>query len=120
MNWIRDNIRLGSRLALVALALQLVLSFGHFHGIATPKMAGANAASAIGPVQPASDRETDSAVDLCAICAVTAMASTALFATPPALPRLASAPFHYLTMAAGSLDPASPRAAFQPRAPPAS
>jgi hypothetical protein len=48
------------------------------------------------------------------------MATTALFATPPALPRLASAPFHYLTMAAGSLDPASPRAAFQPRAPPAS
>jgi hypothetical protein len=32
MKWFRSNIRLGSRLALVALAIQFLLSFGHFHG----------------------------------------------------------------------------------------
>ena len=31
MNWFRSNIQHGSRLALLALALQFVLSFGHFH-----------------------------------------------------------------------------------------
>jgi hypothetical protein len=32
MKWLRSNIRLGSRLALFALAIQFLLSFGHFHG----------------------------------------------------------------------------------------
>jgi hypothetical protein len=32
MKWFRSNIRLGSRLALLALAVQFLLAFGHFHG----------------------------------------------------------------------------------------
>jgi hypothetical protein len=32
MKWFRSNIRLGSQLALLALAIQFLLSFGHFHG----------------------------------------------------------------------------------------
>lgn len=32
MKWFRSNVRLGSRLALLALAIQFLLSFGHFHG----------------------------------------------------------------------------------------
>jgi len=40
MKWFRSNIRLGSRLALLALAMQFLLSFGHFHG------GGASVASA--------------------------------------------------------------------------
>src|SRR5215217_2807860 len=32
MKWFRSNIRRGSRLALFALAIQFLLSFGHFHG----------------------------------------------------------------------------------------
>src|SRR4030081_2334068 len=32
MRWFRSNIRLASRLALFALAIQFLLSFGHFHG----------------------------------------------------------------------------------------
>src|SRR5260370_28035600 len=31
MKWFRSNIRRGSRLALFALAVQFLLSFGHFH-----------------------------------------------------------------------------------------
>ena len=41
MKWFRSNIRLGSRLALLALAIQFLLSFGHFHG------GSASAASAL-------------------------------------------------------------------------
>jgi len=32
MRWFRSNIKHGSRLALLALAIQFVLSFGHHHG----------------------------------------------------------------------------------------
>jgi hypothetical protein len=32
MKWFRSNIKHGSRLALLALAVQFALSFGHFHG----------------------------------------------------------------------------------------
>ena len=39
MKWFRSKVRFGSRLALFALAMQFLLSFGHFHG-------GAQAASA--------------------------------------------------------------------------
>ena len=34
MKWFRSNIKRGSRLALFALAIQFVLSFGHFHAVA--------------------------------------------------------------------------------------
>ena len=34
MKWFRSNIKHGSRLALLALALQFGLSFGHFHASA--------------------------------------------------------------------------------------
>ena len=32
MRWFRSKVRFGSRLALFALAIQFLLSFGHFHG----------------------------------------------------------------------------------------
>lgn len=34
MKWFRSNLRFGSRLALFGLAIQFLLSFGHFHGVA--------------------------------------------------------------------------------------
>jgi hypothetical protein len=40
MKWFRSNIRMGSQLALLALAIQFLLAFGHFHG------GGASVASA--------------------------------------------------------------------------
>jgi hypothetical protein len=120
MNWFRTHIRPGSRLALIALALQLALSFGHFHGVDTPSTAVAQAGSAIGPVQPAPDRDNDAADDLCAICVATAMAGTALVAAPPALPLPQAVEFHRLAVAAGRAETNPARRAFQPRAPPAS
>lgn len=88
MKWFRSNIRHGTRLALLALAVQFVLSFGHFHAIAAAQATTSSAAhvenSSRG--EPNSNPDSDQAADLCAICAVVAMTSTA---TPaPALPPL--------------------------------
>jgi hypothetical protein len=138
MKWFRSNIKHGARLALFALAVQLALSFGHFHGIA------AQAAPAIpsGPVlsdashadrlpapyavsgstqQSPSDQDSDrQPADACAICAVMALANTLLFATPPLLLLPQAVEFLYLTTDAEFVHLNSARVAFQPRAPPAS
>jgi hypothetical protein len=121
MKWIRSNIQRGSRLALFALAVQFVLSFGHFHGVA------AQAAQALQSVSDAaqqqrqpnhdSDRQSN---DACAICSVVAMANAVLFATPPALLLPQAAEFSYLTTEAEFIHLNSPRVVFQPRAPPVS
>jgi hypothetical protein len=117
MKWFRSNIKHGARFALFAFAVQLALSFGHFHGIE------AQAAPSIQSAQqqpPASNHDSDQANDPCAICAVIALANTALFATPPVLLLPQAAEFPYLSTDAAfvHLDPAS--VAFQPRAPPLS
>ena len=116
MNWVRSNIKHGSRLALFALAVQFVLSFGHFHAIA------AQAAPAIQSLQQAPlDHDSDQpSGDPCEICAVIGMASTALSATPPLLALPQAVEFSYLTTDAGFVHLNSARVAFQPRAPPIS
>jgi len=118
MKWFRSNIRHGSRAALVALAIQFALSFGHFHGVA------AHAAPVIVSVQqqsPASSPDSDQQPgDTCAICAVMAMANTVLFATPPLLLLPQAIEFLRLTTDAEFVHLNAVRVAFQPRAPPIS
>jgi len=147
MKWFRSNIRYGSRLALLALAIQFGLSFGHFHGFAaqaSPAIQSgliqssqiqsstapfeASRASSLAatemagqPAQrqkPGSDRDSDS--DGCAICAVMAMANAILFATPPLLQLPQAVELLYLTTDAEFVHLNSVRVAFQPRAPPIS
>ncbi|HEY3677559.1 MAG TPA: DUF2946 family protein [Bradyrhizobium sp.] len=126
MKWFRSNIKQGSKLALSALAIQLALSFGHFHGIAhaAPAIQSriAVTAAAAGPQrQPASDHDSDRHTnDGCAICAVMAMANAVLFATPPLLELPQAAEFLYLTTDAEFVHLNAVRVAFQPRAPPIS
>jgi Protein of unknown function (DUF2946) len=136
MKWLRSNIKHGSRLALFALAIQFVLSFGHFHGVAaqaapavqsgaTQPYTGSfpvpDAVSKATRQQPASDHDSDQQPnDFCAICAVIAMANAVLFATPPVLQPPQAVEFLYLAADAGFVDPNSARVAFQPRAPPVS
>lgn len=107
MKWFRANIKHGSRLALLALAIQFVLSFGHFHPIEAAQAAPEFLQSALSQhrdsgsslvgtdtagqsaerqqQKPASDRDSGKTSDGCAICAVIAMANAVLFATPPLL-----------------------------------
>ncbi|WP_213737992.1 DUF2946 family protein [Bradyrhizobium sp. dw_411] len=138
MKWFRSNVQHGTRLALFALAVQFVLSFGHFHAIAAPavsalqsaatqldlsfasRLPAPQAVSKFTPQQPASDRDSDRQTDdFCAICAVVAMANAALSATPPALLLPHAVEFVYLTTDAGFVHLSPVRVAFQPRAPPA-
>ncbi len=139
MKWFRSNIRHGSRLALFAVAVQLVLSFGHFHGIAAqaaPAMQSAllqtgaydanglpaaAAADQTAQQQPATDHDSGQhPADGCAICAVMAMANNLLFATPPLLLLPQAVEFLYQTTDAEFVHLNSARVAFQPRAPPVS
>ena len=103
MKWFRSNIKQGSRLALLALAIQFVLSFGHFHGVAHAAPAIQSAASLTAPAAvrsrrppPTSDSDRH-ANDGCAICAVIAMANATLFATPPLLRLPEAVEFLYRT-----------------------
>jgi hypothetical protein len=73
MRWFRRNVRFGSWCALVALAVQLVLSFGHLH-IATSGVAATALTSAAEPLAgPPEDPPTPSkhsrVADYCTICA---------------------------------------------------
>jgi hypothetical protein len=148
MKWFRSNVRLGSRLALFALAIQFLLSFGHSHGSAAqaaPTLPGTkqpalhervgSAATGLGALVGVSREDTSRAIrhetssrhepsgqptDDCAICAVIALANALVVGTPPDLPGLNAAAFPHLIADAGVVDPDSPHVAFQPRAPPLS
>ena len=126
MKWFRSNIKHGSRLALLALALQFALSFGHFHTAAQAAPVIQSGLSYVlttagEPTQPASNPDSDQRPsDPCAICAVIALANTALFATPPLLLLPQAIEFLYLTTDAEFAHLYSAYPAFQSRAPPVS
>jgi hypothetical protein len=119
MQWFRANLKLGSRLALLALTLQIVLSFGHVHlgdfrhtvgGLAS---AGTQSVPSAPTRQPASDAD-----EYCAICAGIQLAATSLLPQAPRLPvPLASRPLEPVNCAA-AISFSARRAPFQSRAPP--
>jgi len=117
MGAVRTHIRFGAVLALLALALQLGLSFGHFHRIAAPLTAVADvvADAAGGHGHPSPDGLLP---DDCDICATIVMAGTVLHAQPPALP----VPVAFAPAEAPAGETVAPRAtsfaAFRSRAPP--
>lgn len=133
MKWFRKHIKTGSRLALFGLAIQLALSFGHFHAQAAPSIqsgpsradlgivAALDAANEIAQRQQPSSPDTDQQpADGCAICAVITLAGNVLFATPPVLQLPQAIEFLYLTTDAEFVHLNSAHTAFQSRAPPAS
>jgi hypothetical protein len=118
MNWFRSNIKHGSRLALLALAIQFALSFGHFHGVAA--QAAPTIQSEIQQQPASNDSDQQQPAEPCAVCAVMALANTALFATPPLLLLPQAIESLYLITDAAFVHLDHSRVAFQPRAPPAS
>jgi hypothetical protein len=138
MTWVRSNIKCLSRVALFALLVQFALSFGHFHAIASAATSAPQVGTALSEFsiagsltyqvadtqsarQPASNHDSDKhSGDVCAICAIVAMANAILFATPPALPVPQIIEFSRLTAEREFARVASASVAFQPRAPPIS
>jgi hypothetical protein len=121
MKWFRSNIRRVSHLALFALAIQFAASFGHFHALAAANNLTVQTTQSLSAPQPASDQGSpEHQGDICDICAVMAMANTALFATPPVVLLPLTIAFSYMRAAAEFVRVAHLRVAFQPRAPPVS
>jgi hypothetical protein len=141
MKWFRSNIRRGSQLALFALAIQFLLSFGHFHASsaqAAPAVAKSSAlhvangaatdalnkavravAFRAARLQTSSDHAPDGQLtDDCAICAVLALAGAMMVVTPPYLVGPQAVAFSHLITDAAPVDLNSAGFAFQPRAPP--
>jgi hypothetical protein len=78
MDWLRTNRRFCGALALFALALQLVLSFGHIHlrdfaGIPGTAVAQAQITAPHGPNDGAADQVNDG---YCLVCATVALSGT--------------------------------------------
>jgi hypothetical protein len=110
--------RLGSRLALFALLLQAVLSFGHYHADPT---VGDGARTCVGtPCSSASSDVGDPANHPdCPICATMALAGSLLLPAPTLLPRPTSAGVDTSLLGSDYGLAPTPYRLFETRAPPA-
>jgi len=120
MQWVRTNRRFGAWCALVAIALQVILSFGHAHrieGFRPGAQAAVHTQTTVERSDPAS-MPASLAFEYCAICAVVQMGASAV---PPEAPA-SGAPINagkvrfppYVEALAGALE----HRLFQARAPP--
>jgi hypothetical protein len=122
MRQVRTNSRWSTTwLALAAMALQLVLSFGHIHleRLASGSVRASVAASkAPSPQQNPIQHPANETEDFCAICATIHLASSSFLPDAPLLPvPFASRTIEQLShFTSVSVSPR--RAAFQSRAPP--
>ena len=120
MGWVQHHRRHGAMLALIALALQVVLAFGHVHlrGGGSPHRVIAGQASLAHPPLQAPAQIPSDDDDYCAICASIFLASSAFAPAPPQL--LVPASFrrieHYINAAQPLAEQL--RLAFRSRAPP--
>ena len=125
MRWFRDKIRQGTWLGLIALAINLGLSFGHVHTI-DGKISGRGIAAVAASIAStdAGDRQRqpgDGHADyLCPICMAATAIANALTSTPPALPVEFANVTIDRTIASVVALVEPQRAAFQSRGPPIS
>jgi hypothetical protein len=122
MRWFRAKRILGSRLALLALAVQFIVAFGHIHrddiyGFARTAAAIAAPVSHGGQPLPG-NHPAKHGDDYCAICAAVSLLGNSFVAAAPTLPLpVVSHAIEQLDRAA-IIFIAPRRAAFQSRAPP--
>ncbi len=124
MGWVHCYKRHGAYLALAALALQIVLSFGHVHLDGTLRAASHVAITrphntVIAQTSPPAPAQNPGDDDYCAICASIFLVSTSFVSEPPKLP----VPIGFerieriVSVARGIVEPR--RVVFRSRAPPA-
>jgi hypothetical protein len=125
MNWVRSTIRPFARLALFALALQMVVSFGHMHpddlglsSSATAHWADFPSSVAQALTGPTDRDQYPSSDDYCQICASMALLATGapslppVIVGPPRISRVLSSPAALYLVATQVI------LSFQARAPP--
>ena len=113
MQWFRAKLKIGARLAIFALALQIALSFGHVHLGDIRHAVGDLSVPSASTQQPVSDAD-----DYCAICASIYLVASSFLPQASQLPALfARRPTSHFDRAA-ILRVAPRRAPFQSRAPP--
>jgi hypothetical protein len=125
MRWVRSNRRFGSWCALLAIAIQIVFSFGHSHrtggfrpGELLPQAAAAvYSASLAQPGDPAS-KPIGLPFEYCAICIVIKMGASAVPAEAPAYGAPAVAGKARFAPYAEAAPSTFGRLLFQARAPP--
>jgi hypothetical protein len=89
MNWLRNNRRCASTLAVAAMALQLVLSFGHIH---LEKLASGSAIATVAASKAPTSQQNpaqhpaNATDDFCAICATIHFVSSSLLPDAALLP----------------------------------
>lgn len=118
MGWLRSARRTWGWVALLALVLQLGLSFGHVHALNAEPSGTALASVAHGGTNPSKPDTGDRDDDYCAICAIMAMLSGAQTASAPALALPISLPCTEIAASPKAIDIASTPSAFRSRAPP--
>jgi hypothetical protein len=112
-------------LALFALALQMIVSFGHMHrdDLGLPPLAGTDrtsVASAAAPgSRPPSQQHQPASDDYCPICASLALLATWMPALPPLLVTPQPIGRIWPTLASLHISPTQIPLSFQARAPPA-
>jgi hypothetical protein len=124
MTWFRSNRSSGAGLALFALVLQLVLSFGHVHATDLVSAAAAQSQSAAAPQSgdaptPAPPtKKPNGAGDICAICALIQLVNTSVASSAPLLPQAIATYSIHWSIASDFNAPPPPRRPFSARAPP--
>ena len=120
MRWFRSNVRSGAWFALVAMALQLALTFGHLHlRVASAASAQLAAKASVthpdGSSLPTKPRLVD---EHCGVCTLIQMAGAAVPAAAASLPLPALFTSAPLTTGIEHALAASPPHYFQARGPP--
>jgi hypothetical protein len=126
MNWFRSKSRSAALLALFALALQMILAFGHLHrdDLGLPPLADSDrtqmtADGTAAPAHPGDQPSHRSGDDYCAICASMVLIASAVPSLPPVL--VVPDPVRHTWARPAPVHGVSPRVAlsFRARAPPA-
>jgi Protein of unknown function (DUF2946) len=120
MRWFRSNRQFGARLALIALALQFLLTFGHVNVRLLTQAEQELASIAMGSGgSDTSDRNQSGLAELdCPVCALIHLSAAAMPAVAPVLPLPMAAEFVTLAPHAHAIVATAPRISRQARAPP--
>jgi hypothetical protein len=116
MRWFRSKMQFGSRLALAALALQIVLTFAHLHSfVPTAVDTALSSTAAASDASSSRDPSRNGLADFdCPICALINLAGTSTLSVAPDLLLPASVDFVTLRPRAELASATAPH--FQPKA----